>query len=73
MLLAASLSVDFLERHIRIAVAALVFFKIYTSREGNEARTRRDQDRAKIEMFERAHEKQEVGRALSEDHSSDSR
>lgn len=40
---------------------ALVFFKVYTSREGQEARTRRDQDRARLEMFARSHEKQDVG------------
>jgi uncharacterized membrane protein YqhA len=82
------MAVDFLERFIRseaplevlysaaalgIAVAALVFFKVYTNREGNEARMRRDQERAKLEMFERAHEKQDVARSLGEDHSSDSR
>jgi uncharacterized membrane protein YqhA len=77
------LGVDFLERFIRseaplevlysaaalgIAVAALVFFKIHTNREGTEARQRRDQERAKVEMFARAHEKQDV-----EDQSRDSR
>lgn len=82
------MAVDFLERFIRseaplevlysaaalgIAVAALVFFKIYTNREGNEARMRRDQERAKLEMFERAHEEQDVARSQGEDHSSDSR
>jgi uncharacterized membrane protein YqhA len=69
------MAVNFLERFIEharplevltsagalgIAVAALVFFKIFTNREGQEARTRRDQDRAKVEMFERSHEKQDV-------------
>ena len=69
------MAVNFLERFIQnetpldvligagalgIAVAALVFFKIYTNREGQEARMRRDQDRAKVEMFERSHEKQDV-------------
>lgn len=82
------MAVDFLERFIRseaalevlysaaalgIAVAALVFFKIHTNREGQEARMRRDQDRAKVEMFEGAHEKQDVARSVREDHSSDSR
>jgi uncharacterized membrane protein YqhA len=69
------MAVNFLERFIErqvsmevlqsaaalaVVVAALVFFKIYTNREGQEARMRRDQDRAKVEMFERAHEKQDV-------------
>lgn len=68
------MAVDFLERFIRTdgidvvysaaalaaVVAALVFFKIHTNREGREARLRRDQDRAKVEMFDRAHEKQDV-------------
>ena len=70
------MAVDFLERFIRsdgveivysagslaVVVAALVFFKIYTNREGHEARMRRDQDLARLEMFERAHEKQDVAR-----------
>jgi uncharacterized membrane protein YqhA len=69
------MAVNFLERFIQyaapidvltgaaalaIAVAALVFFKIYTNREGQEARMRADQDRAKVEMFERSHEEQDV-------------
>jgi uncharacterized membrane protein YqhA len=69
------MAVSFLERFIQhesglevlatsgalgIAVAALVFFKIYTNREGQEARMRADQDKAKVEMFEREHEKQDV-------------
>jgi uncharacterized membrane protein YqhA len=69
------MAVNFLERFIQnevpldvlmsagalgIVVAALVLFKIYTNREGQEARMRRDQDQAKVEMFERAHEKQDV-------------
>lgn len=71
------MAVDFLERYIRsdgvevlysagalaIVVAALVFFKIYTNREGQEARMRRDQDLARLEMFERSHEKQDVARS----------
>jgi uncharacterized membrane protein YqhA len=71
------MAVDFLERFIQrddvevlfsagafaIVVAALVFFKIYTNREGQEARKRRDQDLARLEMFERAHEKQDVARS----------
>lgn len=82
------MAVDFLEGFIRseaplevlysaaalaLAVAALVFFKIHTNREGNEARMRRDQDVAKLEMFERAHEKQDVRRAVTEDHLRDSK
>ena len=43
-----------------IVVAALVFFKIYTNREGQEARMRRDQELAKVEMFERSQEEQDV-------------
>jgi hypothetical protein len=43
-----------------VVVAALVLFKVYTNREGQEARMRRDQDRARVEMFERSHEKQDV-------------
>lgn len=69
------MAVSFLERFIEnnppldvlidagalaVAVAALVFFKIHTNKEGLEARMRREQDRAKVEMFERAHEKQDV-------------
>ena len=69
------MAVNFLERFIQyaepidvltgagalaLAVAALVFFKIHTNREGQEARMRRDQDRAKVEMFERSHEEQNV-------------
>lgn len=69
------MAVNFLERFIQyaapidvltgaaalaLAVAALVFFKIYTNREGQEARMRADQDRAKVEMFERSHEEQNV-------------
>lgn len=72
------LAVDFLERYIgtengidivysavslAVVVAALVFFKIYTNREGKQAAKRRDQDRARLEMFERAHEKQDVAKA----------
>jgi uncharacterized membrane protein YqhA len=72
------LAVDFLERYIgredgmdivfsavslAVVVAALVFFKIYTNREGQQAAKRRDQDRARLEMFERAHEKQDVAKA----------
>jgi uncharacterized membrane protein YqhA len=45
---------------LAVVVAALVLFKIYTNREGQEARMRADQDRAKLEMFEREHEKQDV-------------
>ena len=67
------MAVSFLERFIEhrdamelllsagslgIVVAALVFFKVFTNLEG--ARMRRDQDRAKVEMFERAHEKQHI-------------
>ena len=44
-----------------IVVAALVLFKIYTNREGQEARTRREQELAKHEMFELAHEEQDIG------------
>jgi uncharacterized membrane protein YqhA len=72
------MAVDFLERFISgsglelfysagslaVVVAALVFFKIYTNREGYEARKRRDQDLARVEMFERDHEKQDVGRSV---------
>jgi uncharacterized membrane protein YqhA len=69
------MAVNFLERFIQyaepidvltgaaalaLAVAALVFFKIYTNREGQESRMRADQDRAKVEMFERSHEEQDV-------------
>jgi uncharacterized membrane protein YqhA len=69
------MAVNFLERFIRhdsalelleiagalaLAVAALVAFKVYTNREGREARLRADQDRAKVEMFERSHEEQAV-------------
>jgi uncharacterized membrane protein YqhA len=69
------MAVNFLERFIQyaapidvltgaaalaLAVAALVVFKIYTNREGQESRMRRDQDRAKVEMFERSHEEQDV-------------
>jgi uncharacterized membrane protein YqhA len=76
------MAVAFLERFIRweaplellyhsaalgIAVAALVFFKIYTNREGEEARTRRDQDLAKREMFERSREEQDVSDSARED------
>jgi uncharacterized membrane protein YqhA len=76
------MAVSFLERFIRweapleilqnaaalgIVVAALVFFKIFTNREGQEARMRRDQDLAKLEMFERAHEEQDVARSVPED------
>ena len=43
-----------------LGVASLVFLKIFTNREGEEARRRRDQDRAKVEMFERSHEEQDV-------------
>jgi uncharacterized membrane protein YqhA len=43
-----------------IVVAALVLFKFFTTREGQEARLRRDQDLARREMFERAHEQQDV-------------
>jgi uncharacterized membrane protein YqhA len=75
------MAVNFLERFIQweapleilqnaaalgIVVAALVFFKIYTNREGQEARMRRDQDLAKLEMFERSHEKQDVARTIPE-------
>jgi uncharacterized membrane protein YqhA len=45
---------------LAVVVAALVLFKVYTNREGQEARMRADQDRAKLEMFEREHEKQDV-------------
>jgi uncharacterized membrane protein YqhA len=45
---------------LAVVVAALVLFKVYTNREGQEARLRADQDRAKLEMFERAHEEQDV-------------
>ena len=75
------MAVDFLERFIgsddpevlysaialAVVVAALVFFKIYTNREGHEARMRRDQDLARLEMFERAHEKQDVARTAEID------
>jgi uncharacterized membrane protein YqhA len=75
------MAVDFLERFIgsddvdvlysaaalAVVVAALVFFKIYTNREGHEARMRRDQDLARLEMFERAHEKQDVARTTEID------
>jgi uncharacterized membrane protein YqhA len=69
------MAVSFLERFIQrgpalellhvaaalaLAVAALVAFKVYTTREGRESRLRADQDRAKVEMFERSHEEQEV-------------
>jgi uncharacterized membrane protein YqhA len=69
------MAVNFLERFIQheaapdvlmsagalgVVVAALVLFKVYTNREGQEARMRRDQDRARVEMFERSHEKQDV-------------
>lgn len=70
------MAVEFLDRYIRwrdqmdvllsggalgIVVLALVFFKVYTSREGQAARLRRDQERARLEMFTRSHEKQDVG------------
>lgn len=45
---------------LALAVAALVFFKIYAHREGSEARKRHDQDRARVEMFERSHEEQDI-------------
>ena len=75
------MAVDFLERFISgtgldllynagalaLVVAALVFFKIYTNREGHEARMRRDQDLARVEMFERAHEKQDIARSAELD------
>jgi uncharacterized membrane protein YqhA len=75
------MAVNFLERFIRgsgldllysagalgIVVAALVFFKIHTNREGHEARMRRDQDLARLEMFERDHEKQDVARSADLD------
>ena len=69
------MAVAFLERFIRweaplevlyhaaalgIAVAALVFFKIHTNREGQEARMRRDPDLAKVQMFQRSHEEHDV-------------
>lgn len=69
------MAVDFLEQFIEfssatnvlqaaaalgIAVAALVFFKIFTNREGQEARMRREQERAKHEMFELEHEKADI-------------
>jgi uncharacterized membrane protein YqhA len=44
-----------------IVVAALVLFKFFTTREGQEARRRRDQDLARREMFEQSHEQQDVG------------
>jgi uncharacterized membrane protein YqhA len=70
------MAVDFLELYIAgggldvlynaaalgIVVAALVFFKIFANRESLEVRRRRDQDLARVEMFERAHEKQDVRR-----------
>jgi uncharacterized membrane protein YqhA len=77
------LAVDFLERYIgtengidivysavslAVVVAALVFFKTYTNREGQQAAKRRDQDRARLEMFERAHEKQDVAKAAGPQH-----
>lgn len=70
------MAVTFLERFIQpgepvevlqqagalgIAVTALVLFKFFTTREGQEARLRRDQDQARREMFERSHEQQDVG------------
>lgn len=75
------MAVDFLERFIRgegldllysaaslaVVVAALVFFKICTNREGHETRMRRDQELARLEMFERAHEKQDVARTAELD------
>jgi len=69
------MAVTFLERFIQresaigllqvagalaLAVAALVAFKAFTNHEGREARLRADQDRAKVEMFERSHEEHEV-------------
>ena len=45
---------------LALAVAALVFFKIFTNREGQEARMRQDQDRARSEMFEHAHEEHDI-------------
>lgn len=71
------MAVDFLEEFIAfespvavlqgaaalaLAVGALVLFKIFTNREGQEARTRREQDAAKQELFEHDHEEQHVGR-----------
>ena len=75
------MAVDFLERFIRgegldllysaaalaLVVTALVFFKIHTNREGHEARMRRDQELARLEMFERDHEKQDVARTTDLD------
>ena len=70
------MAVSFLERFIErrdpmevlltagalgIGTAALVFFKIYTNKEGEEARRRRDQEAARVDMFEREHEAKEVG------------
>jgi uncharacterized membrane protein YqhA len=49
---------------LALAVAALVFFKIFTNREGQEARMRQDQDRARSEMFEHAHEEQDVSQEV---------
>ena len=75
------MAVHFLEEFIRnegvevlysagslgVVVAALVFFKIYINREGHELRMRREQEVARLEMFERAHEKQDVAHAAELD------
>jgi len=45
---------------LALAVMALVFFKIHTTREGQETRSRHDQDWARLEMFERAHETHDI-------------
>ena len=52
-----------------IVVAALVFFKIFAHREALETRRHRPQAvaRAKREMFERAHEKQDVAHEREDD------
>jgi len=47
---------------LALAVGALVLFKIFTNREGLEARTRREQDAAKHELFEQDHEEHRIGR-----------
>jgi uncharacterized membrane protein YqhA len=51
-----------------IVVAALVFFKIFAAKEAQETRRHRADAvaHAKVEMFERAHEKQDVHHAAEE-------
>jgi len=55
-----ALELLFMAGALGIGTAALVFFKIHTNREGQEARMRRDQDHARVEMFEREHEQRDV-------------